>query len=227
MRRVPLLAALLALAMACRDSGAAAVATTAAQAPGATPAARPSPLVEQPREGRIVVKAADGSRALEIEHKGRTVEIVFLDGGTSRTLRGEEKDTGKRKYAAPGAAIDVEVRPEAAGFKVRTPSGALLWKVKLDDDKIKVSDNEENRNAWSIKTKYADKVKVVNASDAEVGQVRFYRDRQKVKVEDAAGAELFESSTTRDSAAFGVLLMRHVPAGHRAIIMAEILARGR
>jgi len=212
----------------CQNGEPAPAATQAAVAVQPTAAAEPrSPLVEAPRAGSVKVKTPDGSRAIEIEHKGRDVEIAITDASASRRLFGEEKDTGKRKYGAPGGAVAIEVRPEASGFKLRTSAGVLLWKVKIDAEKIKVSDNDENRNAWALKTKYDDKVKVVDASDAEVGEVRFYRDRQKVKVKDASGTELFESNTTRYSAAFGVLLMRAVPAGQREIIMAEILARGR
>jgi hypothetical protein len=199
----------------------------AAAAPAVPASNRPSPLVEAPRADKVRVKTPDGSRWIEIQAKGRTVEIAYADSGTSRELVGQERDTGKRKYGAPGGAVDVEVRPQDAGFKLRTATGTLLWKVKIDEDKIKVSDNDENRNAWVLKTKYDDKVKVVDPSDTEVGEVKFYRDRQKVKVKDMSGAELFESNTTRYSAAFGVLLMPSVPAGHREIIMAEILARGR
>lgn len=216
----------------CRsEPGATSAQASGAAAPvsAATAAAsnRRSPLVEAPRADKIRIKTPDGSRSIEIQTKGRTVEIAYGDAGTTRELVGEEKDTGKRKYGAPGGAVDVEVRPQDAGFKLRTATGMLLWKVKIDDDKIKVSDNDENRNAWVLKTKYDDKVKVVDPADVEVGEVKFYRDQQKVKVKDVSGAELFESNTTRYSAAFGVLLMRPVPAGHREIIMAEILARGR
>ena len=50
-------------------------------------------------------------------------------------------------------------------------------------DKIKISDNEENLNAFELKEKQADGVKVVR-NDDRIGEVKFYRDRGKVKVKD-------------------------------------------
>jgi hypothetical protein len=227
-----LLLVVLALAGACRGSEPAIAqgsAPTADRAGTARPAADATrtPLVERAREGTIAIEAADGSRSLGLVHRGRDVEVAIHAASSTRTLVGEEKDTGKRKYAGRGGAVEFEVRPSDAGFKLRTPSAALLWKVKIDDDKIKVSDNEDNRRPWVLKTGYDDKVKVLDPGGVEIGEVRFHRDRQVVTVRDAAGRERFTSHTARYSAAFGVLLMRDLPPDHQAIVMAELIARGR
>ena len=133
----------------------------------------------------------------------------------------------KRKYRrGAGGPTVCEVKPGDAGFKLRTTDGKLLWKVKLADDKIKVSDNEENANPYSIKTKYPDKAKVVDAAEKELAEVRFGPDKTKVKGAD--GAELWVTeSPRRRSASFGVLVLERIPEEHRAILMAEILARRR
>ena len=68
--------------------------------------------------------------------------------------------------------------------------------------------------------------KVVDASDKEIAEVRFYPDKTKVK--SAAGVELWEcASPRRRSASFGILALDRIPEEHRAILMAEILARRR
>ena len=71
------------------------------------------------------------------------VEVAVGTGTTPRTLIGDEKDTGKRKYAAPGGSVEFEVRPSDAGFKLRTPSAKLLWKVKIDGVDYLVGEDSE------------------------------------------------------------------------------------
>lgn len=171
----------------------------------------------------VVVRSAGGSKSFTVVERGNAIEIV-LPGGVR--LIGEPAGE-KRKYrrGAGGPAI-CEVKPGDAGFKLRTTDGKLLWKVKLAEDKIKVSDNEENANPYSIKTKYPDKAKVVDASEKELAEVRFGPDKTKVKGAD--GAELWECrSPRRRTASFGVLVLDGIPEEHRAILMAEILARRR
>ena len=182
----------------------------------APPAAAPDP-------NTVVVRSAGGSKSFTVVEKGGALEILLPSG---ERLIGEPKGE-KRKYRrASGGPQLCEVKAGDDGFKLRTSDGKLLWKVKLDTDKIKVSDNEENANPWSLKTKYEDKVKVVDASDKEIAEVRFHPDKTKVKGAD--GAELWEcASPRRRSAAFGVLALDRIPEEHRAILMAEILARRR
>lgn len=171
----------------------------------------------------VVVRSAGGSKSFTVVEKGNAIEID-LPGGVR--LIGEPAGE-KRKYrrGAGGPAV-CEVKPGDAGFKLRTTDGKLLWKVKLAEDKIKVSDNEENANPYSIKTKYPDKAKVVDAAEKELAEVRFGPDKTKVKGAD--GAELWVTeSPRRRSASFGVLVLERIPEEHRAILMAEILARRR
>ena len=101
----------------------------------------------------------------------------------------------------------------------------LLWKVKLYEDKIKISDNEENQNPYTIKTGYPDKAKLEAADDSELGVVRFAEQRSKVK--DAGGDERFVIDGGRRSAAWAVLLLEGIPEEQRGILLAELLARGR
>lgn len=171
----------------------------------------------------VVVRSAGGSKSFTVVEKGNAIEID-LPGGV-RLIGEPAGDKRKYRRGAGGPAI-CEVKPGDAGFKLRTTDGKLLWKVKLAEDKIKVSDNEENANPYSIKTKYPDKAKVVDAAEKELAEVRFGPDKTKVKGAD--GAELWVTeSPRRRSASFGVLVLERIPEEHRAILMAEILARRR
>jgi hypothetical protein len=186
------------------------------------PAAAVTP-VSPPDPNTVVVRSSGGSKSITVVEKGNALEIVLPNGDR---LVGDPKGD-KRKYRrASGGPQILEVKAGDGGFKLRTTDGKLLWKVKIAEDKIKVSDNEENANPWSLKTKYEDKVKVVDASEKEIAEVRFYPDKTKVK--STAGTELWEcSSARRRSAAFGVLALDRIPEEHRAVLMAEILARRR
>lgn len=171
----------------------------------------------------VVVRSSGGSKTIQVIEKGNAIEVVLPNGDR---LLGEPKGD-KRKYRRlPSGPQLLEVKAGDEGFKLRTPDGKLLWKVKIADDKIKVSDNEENANPFSIKTKYPDKAKVVDAAEKELAEVRFGADKTKVKGPD--GAELWETtSPRRRSASFGVLVLPGIPEEHRAVLMAEILARRR
>jgi len=194
----------------------------APQAPAATQAAAGAVAAS----GEAIIARAPSGDAISIAvAAGPRIEVV--SGGVSTTLTGETKDTGKHKYYDSTGTQVAEVKSSDSGFKVRTPDGKLLWKVKLSDDKIKVSDNEENANAWSVKTSYPDKAKVVDPTEKEVGEVRFANDPSPGRVRDAAGSDAWTIDGGSGSGAWGVLLMDKVPANHRAIIVAELVSRGR
>jgi hypothetical protein len=173
---------------------------------------------------QIKIKTPDDVRVVEIKN-GTQTKIEIGPEGSTQILRGEMRSNGKRKYEMEGGKVIAEVKADEDAFKLRSIDGKLLWKVKLDPDKIKISDNEENQNPYELKMR-DDDVKV-EENQTELGKVNFYSDRAKVKVKDAGGAELFESNTDQRSVAYGVLLMSRIPDTERYIIMAELLARGR
>ncbi len=172
--------------------------------------------------GTLIVTDASGTAVWTLRLDGSHVEITGPDG--ARIVGERRGDKRRYRRESDGAAL-AEVKFSDSGFKLRTPDSQLLWKVKLGDDKIKVSDNEENQNPWVLKTGYDDKVKVLDPSESEIGEVRFQGERSKVK--DAAGDELFLVDTTQRSAGFGVLLMASIPEQQRGILLAELLASGR
>ncbi len=200
-------------------------------APGGQPGDGPPPPASTDGDDaaeKIKIKTPDDRSIVEFKPNGaaESVKIEYGANEGARVLRGESSKNDKRKYQLEGGGQIVEVKLGDDGFKVRTPAGALLWKVKISDDKIKISNNEENANPFVLSVKGDDRVKVLQ-NETEIGEVRFYRDRQKVKVKDAGEQELFESNTDRYSAMYGVLLMQQIPDPERYVIMAELLLRKR
>lgn len=172
--------------------------------------------------GKVKIKTPDDATVVEIKFKGADDAKIEFGG---KVLRAKNKDSGKRKYEQEGGPVVAEVKSGDDGFKVRTPDGKLLWKVKFSEDKIKISDNEENANPFELKMKDGDRVKITK-NDSEIGEVKFYKDRQKVKVK-AGETEKYESNTDLYSGAYGVLLMDAIPEQERNIIIAELLMRGK
>ncbi len=172
--------------------------------------------------GTLIVTDASGTATWTLRLDGSHIEISGPDG--ARIIGEQRGDKRRYRRESDGAAL-AEVKFSDGGFKLRTPDSQLLWKVKLSDDKIKISDNEENQNPWVLKTGYDDKAKVLDTYEAEIGEVRFQGER--IKIKGVAGNERFLIDTTQRSAGFGVLLMLAIPEQHRGILMAEIVSSGR
>lgn len=175
----------------------------------------------------LTVLRAGGSEAMSVAVKGGLVEVKLSDG-RSNILHGETYESGKRKYWIDDGDVQFEVKPgEGSDFKLRGADGSLRWKVKIDADKIRISNNEENDNPFELKVREGDRVKVTAPGDRELGNVRFDRTASKIAVENVAGAKLFTVDAQALSGAWGILLLDAVPDVQRQILIAEILARGR
>ena len=160
--------------------------------------AAPSPL--------IVVTTPAGKRVVEVAQSGSDLTVTY-DGGV---LHGRFKGD-KRKYES------LEVKLGDDGFKVRTLDAKLLWKVKISADKIKVSNNEENKDPFELKIKDA-KVKVYAPGERLLGEVRVRGDHVEI-------GDRFRAAGTRANAFYGVALLDAVPAPQRAVILAELAVR--
>jgi hypothetical protein len=127
----------------------------------------------------------------------------------------------KRKYDLGGGQT-LKVTYKEDGFKLKKESGELIWKIKIKDEKIKISDNEENENPYEIRFYDGDRAKL-KYQEQELGDVRL-KDG-KVEVEGPAGT--FLVATDKFSASYGSLLIDRIPLEQRLIIIAELLALGK
>ncbi|MGC1473495.1 MAG: hypothetical protein WA775_12955 [Psychroserpens sp.] len=69
----------------------------------------------------------------------------------------------KKKFYNASNEVVYEVKYKQDGFKLRTATSNLLWKIKLYDDKVKISDNEENLDPYEIKMVGIYEAKLVRA----------------------------------------------------------------
>jgi len=227
---VLLSALILALTTACgkKEETATEVSFTSSGPPASpTPSATASggeATTKPPGDDMMLARSSSGD-IVAISLDGARVETV--SGSRGLVLAAESKDTGKRKYYESSGAQLVEVKSSESGFKVRTPDGKLLWKVKISRHKSKVSDNEENLNAWAVRTDYPEKAKVLDPAENEIGEVHFAPPPGPVRVSNRSGTDVWMIAGTTGSGAWGALLMESVPLEHRAIIAAELLSRRR
>ncbi len=180
---------------------------------------------------RIKFKAEDGSDALVIKRYADHDKLEINLEGTSAIVKARSGAENRWKYkeTAEGAEEKVqvaEVKLQDDSFKLVDENEKLLWKVRIKDGKIKVSDNEDGNNSWEIKSKSADKSEIRNAAGEEIGNVKFYPDNGKLKVKDAANKEILVSKDLKASAAPGVIMFSHIPLKHRAVIISELLRMG-
>jgi hypothetical protein len=193
--------------------------------PASATASAPSSPPSAP--AAVTVRGADGSDVMTVSIQGEVVDLTSARPARHK-LRGEARETGKRKYTVDGVAVLFEIKPgDGKDFKLRDADGSLRWKVKVDDTKIRISDNEQNDNPFELKIREGDRVKVFGPGDRELGNVRFDRAASKISVENASGATLYTVDAAGPSGAWGVLLLESIPAVQRQILIAEILSRGR
>jgi len=174
----------------------------------------------------IRVKKADGAVVVEIRREVEGPAIQYKNAiGELVTIRAHQSGS-KRAYVQNGKGVLFLVKVKKNGFKLLSERGTLLWKAKIRPDKIKVSDNEENLHALVIKVRNDDSAKVFD-DQLELGKVRYYPDKGRLKVKNAIGTEEYWAKADKFSAAYGVLLMDRMDESARYVILAEILRLGR
>lgn len=189
-------------------------------------ACEPSSSSHQVQAVEAAPQVASNSELVIRDHLKGILGKIILSGPAIRIdakelqLMGIQKGE-KRKYQDLNAHIVAEVKvKDASGFKLRNPDGSLRWKVKLYDDKVKISNNEENENPWQLKTSDG-KFKLKNAADEEVGRVE--KGEDFVYATSEAQQFLFEDPSQMS---YGVFLIPELTLQDKLILLAELQARG-
>ena len=179
--------------------------TTETSAPGDAPVANAS------YEGaEIVISNAVGDKI-----GGFTSSPITIYAGSKKYISKNKPD--KHKFYTNGD-FTYEVKFKSEGFKLRNKNSELLWKIKIYADKIKVSDNEENLNAFEIK-KYAEKIKI-KRNDEELYTIQL-KDASII----ANGKVVYTLSANAPSYAYAVIAIPEIPEEHKIFILAELLAK--
>ncbi len=115
---------------------------------------------------------------------------------------------------------EYQVKEKENGYKIYDPSGKMIFKIKEKESKIKVMKSEDDPAPWSIKFK-GDHYKIVGG-ERDLGKIKFYPDKKKIKVKDAKGAEICEAAANRLYAAPAVVLFAGFKESDMLILFAAL-----
>ncbi len=115
---------------------------------------------------------------------------------------------------------EYRIKEKENGYKIYAPSGSLLYKIKEKENKIKVLKSENDPAPWALKYK-GDHYKVVSG-DRDLGKVKFYGDKKKIKVKDRNDNEICQGSATRLYAAPAVVLFEGIKESDMLILVAAL-----
>lgn len=153
---------------------------------------------------------------------------------TTNTTTSSVKNTGaytskmtkpdKKKYYDNSDNVVYEIKYKPDGFKLRTASSTLIWKIKLYDDKVKISDNEKNLNPYEIKLSDTYKAKLVkNNETLAKTSYSLESKQQSLTSETDAQPEFFKTSY---SPSLLVNKIPGMPTDQKQILIEELKAKG-
>lgn len=156
--------------------------------------------------------------------------LLSADGMESITCQAHDARKSRCRTASGAAVAELKLNrddasPDEGAIKLVSPDGKLRWKLRFSREKIKLSNNEENREPWTLSLKHEGKVKVENPKEQEVGVFRHSADGGG-KVENAGGETLFTFEGAGRSAFPALWLVPDLTPTDRLILSAEMLARG-
>ena len=170
----------------------------------------------------VHVKALDGASLVQVKEQSGGFESFVTVNQKQVALSGQSNDATHRSYKINGSSYEIKASDE--GFKLKSADGKLLWKIKYKEDKLKVSDNEENAHPYELKRKAADRIGV-ERDEKELGKVLFDAASKVVTVKTSNGDKLLQASAEKLSSFFALFLLDQIPAEERAILMTEFALR--
>jgi len=170
----------------------------------------------------VELRDVAGTRIVDIKDRGNSIESFVTFSDKQLALSASTPDTNKRSYKVN--AKEFEVKRSDDGFKLKNSSGKLLWKVKFKEEKIKISDNEENNHPFELKKKSAQKIGV-EKEGSDLGAVRFDASTEQLEVETAAGKKIFRGGAKKLSYSAALFLLDAIPVEERGIILIELALR--
>lgn len=173
-----------------------------------------------------VTQTATELQTIVIESKGKAfanIEIgkekVVLKWNNQVILAHRRKED-KRKYELNGTVI-AETKYKEEGFKLRTNTGLLKWKVKIGEDKIKISDNEENQNPYELKSNENNENKKAKIKLNETEIATAEQKNDKIVVTGNTGR--YEIKTEKFDKSYAVLGIKEINEQDRLLILIELL----
>lgn len=143
---------------------------------------------------------------------------------TSSAYTSKMTKSDKKKYYDSNNNVVYEVKYKDDGFKLRTASSDLIWKIKLYDNKVKISDNEENLNPYELKITDTYTAKLVKGEETLARtSYNLETKKQSIAAETDAQPDFFDGSYT-----ISVLVNRipKIAKDQKEILIEELKAKG-
>jgi len=163
----------------------------------------------------FVINKSNGEYYASINYSGDAASITY-NGKTYQT----DISSGKKTYYSENSTL-TRIKDNGQAFKLKDENGQLLWKIKMYGDKVKISNNEENRNPYEIKIKSEQKAKLYKNGN-EIAEIKFKKEICNIS---GTGAD-FTIKTQRLSPALLILACNEIPSELQLAIIAELLQRG-
>lgn len=188
-----------------------------------------SETVDKPSSNTQSANNQVADKTITITNNGKTWATLQINGEKAvimydnKNILVHKRKEDKRKYEVGGVIVS-EVKYKDEGFKVRTADGQLKWKVKLGEDKVKISNNEENDNAFELKLNENNKAKIKrneNGNDREIATAK----EQDNKIIVKSGAKTYEIANQAFHKAYAVLGIDEITEQDRLIILFELLEK--
>lgn len=172
---------------------------------------------------------ADGTATLVLKRGSTDWITLKKDGGVvqasskASAVTLTHAGTGFSLISSSGSH---RVKSENGKYKIYGPRGALLLKIKIASDKIKILRSEDDPEPWSVKSKSGAEDLKVKRGETELGKVAFHVEKSLIKVKDTTGAETCSMTATAMTASPAVCLMNGLPEESAIIVFALLNAIG-
>lgn len=130
----------------------------------------------------------------------------------------------KRKFYTDAGEIFAEIKFKDDGFKLRDPQGRMLWKVKLYDEKIKISDNEEMNDPFEVK-KRGDALAKIYRHDKEIGRIEWNAEVGATIVSN--GERSYRLRGPNYSYSTALFLIEDIQPEHKLMILTQLISSER
>lgn len=187
---------------------------TAEQSAGVSTAAQQEEVTTQLVE--YYITSSDNALVGKISFDGNEVKL----SAEKEELWGIQNREDKRKYRNRSDQVTFVTKYSDSGFKLRNAQEELIWKVKLYDDYLKLSDNEAMENAFRLGFSDSGKLKV-KKDGAEQYVARFDPNAPQYKIGN------YSLRNFKNSLASGMLLIEEIPFKERMVLAAEVLKSGK
>lgn len=173
-----------------------------------------TPVAKQ--QTSYIINKSNGEYFASLNFSGDAGTII-IDGQTFTT----DISSGSKQYFSEQRFL-TRIKDNGPAFKLKTESGELLWKIKIYEDKIKISNNEENLNPYEIKYKSDRKAKLYK-NGKEIGNIKL---KEGKNICNISGPESFSIACERLSPSLLVTACSDIPVKLRLVIVTELLSRG-